>query len=173
MRPGLAKRAYERNPAAARVLLDDAQTQAEEALAELRHVVRGIHPPILTDRGLAGAIRALAASSGLDVTVHTAYLETGPRAPAAVEAAAYFTVAEALTNAVKHSDSDHASVQLARAPTGLTVTVRDEGRGGADETSGSGLLGMRRRIAALDGTNRPTSPAGGPTVIEAGLPCVW
>ncbi|WP_404829234.1 sensor histidine kinase [Streptomyces albicerus] len=82
-------------------------------------------------------------------------------------------MAEALTNAVKHSDSDHASVQLTRAPTGLTVTVRDEGRGGADETSASGLLGMRRRIAALDGTIRPTSPAGGPTVIEAGLPCVW
>ncbi|MEV0558064.1 histidine kinase [Streptomyces sp. NPDC050597] len=173
MRLGLAKRAYERDPVAARKLLDDAQDQAEEALTELRHVVRGIHPPILTDRGLVGAVRALAASSGLDVTVDTGDLETGPRAPAGVEAAAYFTVAEALTNAAKHSGSDHASVQLARVPTGLTVTVSDEGHGGADETAGSGLLGMRRRIAALDGTVRLTSPTGGPTVIEAGLPCGW
>jgi signal transduction histidine kinase len=173
MRLGLAKRAYERDPAAARKLLDDAQDQAEEALTELRHVVRGIHPPILTDRGLVGAVRALAASSGLDVTVDTGDLETGPRAPAGVEAAAYFTVAEALTNAAKHSGSDHASVQLARVPTRLTVTVSDKGHGGADETAGSGLLGMRRRIAALDGTVRLTSPTGGPTVIEAGLPCGW
>ncbi|MFD3379048.1 MULTISPECIES: histidine kinase [unclassified Streptomyces] len=173
MRLGLAKRAYERDPAAARKLLDDAQDQAEEALTELRHVVRGIHPPILTDRGLAGAVRALAASSGLDVTVDTGDLETGPRAPAGVEAAAYFTVAEALTNAAKHSGSHRASVQLARSATGLTVTVSDEGHGGADETAGSGLLGMRRRVAALDGTVRLTSPAGGPTVIEAGLPCGW
>lgn len=95
MRLGLAKRAYEHDPATARKLRDLAQDQAEEALTELRHVVRGIHPPILTDRGLAGAVRALAASSGLDVTVDTGDLETGPRAPAGVEAAAYFTVAEA------------------------------------------------------------------------------
>ncbi|QQM41515.1 sensor histidine kinase [Streptomyces liliifuscus] len=173
MRLGLAKRAYERDPAAARKLLDDAQDQAEEALTELRHVVRGIHPPILTDRGLAGAVRALAASSGLDVTVDTGDLESSPRAPAGVEAAAYFTVAEALANAAKHSGSNRASVRLARVATGLTVTVSDEGHGGADETTGSGLLGMRRRIAALDGTVRLTSPTGGPTVIEAGLPCGW
>ncbi|MDQ1027014.1 signal transduction histidine kinase [Streptomyces umbrinus] len=173
MRLGLAKRAYEHDPATARKLLDDAQDQAEEALTELRHVVRGIHPPILTDRGLAGAVRALAASSGLDVTVDTGGLETGPRAPAGVEAAAYFTVAEALTNAAKHSGSHRASVQLTCAATGLTVTVSDEGHGGADETTGSSLLGMRRRVAALDGTIRLTSPTGGPTVIEAGLPCGW
>ncbi|MDX6313829.1 MAG: hypothetical protein QOF44_3293, partial [Streptomyces sp.] len=92
MRIGLAKRAYDRDPEAARKLLDDAQDQAEEALTELRHVVRAIHPPILTDRGLAGAVRALAASSGLEVTVRVHGLEDGPRAPAAVEAAAYFVV---------------------------------------------------------------------------------
>ncbi|WP_246113458.1 sensor histidine kinase [Streptomyces montanus] len=179
MRIGLAKRAYDRDPRAARALLDDAQDQAEEALTELRHVVRGIHPPILTDRGLAGAVRALAASSGLDVTVRVDGLEDGdraenaPRAPAAVEAAAYFVVAESLTNAAKDSGSDRAEVQLARTTTGLRVLVRDEGRGGADEAGGSGLLGMRRRIAALDGTLLVTSPAGGPTVIEVELPCVW
>ncbi|WP_329547293.1 sensor histidine kinase [Streptomyces sp. NBC_01356] len=181
MRIGLAKRAYERDPEAARKLLDDAQDQAEEALTELRHVVRGIHPPILTDRGLAGAVRALAASSGLDVTVrvdgledrHAGAADDGPRPPAAVEAAAYFVVAEALTNAVKHSGAERASVQLVRLPAGLSVVVRDEGRGGADEAGGSGLLGMRRRVAALDGTLLVTSPAGGPTVIEVELPCVW
>jgi len=177
MRIGLAKRAYDHDPDGARRLLDEAQQQAEEALAELRHVVRGIHPPILTDRGLAGAVRALAASSGLDVTVRVDDLDGGPRAPAAVEAAAYFVVAESLTNAAKHSGSDRAEVRLARTGTGLLVVVRDDGRGGAGAagagTSGSGLPGMRRRVAALDGTFTVTSPAGGPTVIEAELPCAW
>ncbi|MFH8615395.1 sensor histidine kinase [Streptomyces sp. NPDC017979] len=183
MRVGMARRAYDSDPELARRLLDDAQDQAEEALTELRHVVRGIHPPILTDRGLVGAVRALAAGSGLDVTVTDEGLETpadasnagraGARAPAAVEAAAYFVVAEALTNAAKHSGSPGATVRLARTPRGLTVLVRDEGRGGADERGGSGLVGIRRRVAALDGTVDVASPAGGPTVIEVELPCVW
>ncbi|MFE6823089.1 histidine kinase [Streptomyces sp. NPDC057690] len=173
MRIGLAQRAYRADPDTARKLLSDAQDQAEEALTELRHVVRGIHPPILTDRGLEGAVRALAGSSGLGVTVRTDGLPDGPRAPAAVEAAAYFVIAEALTNAAKHSGSDRAEVVLARSRTGLSVRVRDEGSGGVDEGAGSGLLGMRRRVAALDGTVRVSSPAGGPTVIEVELPCVW
>ncbi|MCX4981726.1 sensor histidine kinase [Streptomyces sp. NBC_00572] len=186
MRIGLAKRAYDSDPATARKLLDDAQTQAEEALAELRHVVRGIHPPILTDRGLTGAVRALAASSGLEVQVTVTGLADhtpgdrpehldAPRAPAAVEAAAYFVVAEALTNAAKHSGATRASVALTREPTALHARVADEGRGGAEagESGGSGLVGMRRRVAALDGTVRLTSPEGGPTVIEVELPCVW
>jgi signal transduction histidine kinase len=178
MRVGLAKRAYERDPEAGRRLLDEAQQHAEEALAELRHVVRGIHPPILTDRGLAGAVRALAASSGLDVNVQTDDLDDGPRAPVAVESAAYFVVAEALTNAAKHSGSKRAAVELSRTRTGLQVVVRDEGTGGAAtadgaDAEGTGLPGMRRRVAALDGTFTVTSPAGGPTVIEAELPCAW
>ncbi|MGW0424192.1 histidine kinase [Streptomyces sp. NPDC003015] len=173
MRIGLAKRAYERDPDAARKLLDDAQDQAEQALTGLRQVVRGIHPPILTDRGLVGAVRALAASSGLSVVVDDGGLDAGTRAPAAVEAAAYFVVAESLTNVAKYSGADRAEVRLARTRRGLTVRVRDEGRGGADESAGSGLLGMRRRVAALDGTFEVTSPAGGPTVIDVELPCVW
>ncbi|QJS99512.1 sensor histidine kinase [Streptomyces asoensis] len=173
MRIGLAQRAYGADPDTARKLLTDAQDQAEEALTELRHVVRGIHPPILTDRGLEGAVRALAGSSGLGVTVRTDLLPDGPRAPAAVEAAAYFVIAEALTNASKYSGSDRAEVVLARSRTGLSVRVCDEGCGGVDESAGSGLLGMRRRVAALDGTVRVTSPVGGPTVIEVELPCVW
>lgn len=187
MRIGLAKRAYDRDPDAARRLLDDAQEQAEEALAELRHLVRGIHPPILTDRGLTGAVRALAAGSDLRVTVDVDGLaDDGPRAPAAVEAAGYFVVAEALTNAARHSGSPTATVRLARTRRGLRVSVTDEGRGGVDELNaagapgrgatdegGSGLLGLRRRVAALDGTVRVSSPVGGPTVIEVELPCVW
>jgi signal transduction histidine kinase len=173
MRIGLAKRAYDRDPDAARKLLDDAQDQAEQALTELRQVVRGIHPPILTDRGLVGAVRALAAAGGLSVRVAEEGLDDGTRAPAAVEAAAYFVVAESLTNAAKYSGADRAEVRLARTRRGLAVRVRDEGRGGADESAGSGLLGMRRRVAALDGTFEVTSPLGGPTVIDVELPCVW
>ncbi|MFE7842071.1 histidine kinase [Streptomyces sp. NPDC057474] len=198
MRIGLAQRVYDRDPEAARKLLLDAQEQAEAALTELRHVVRGIHPPILTDRGLAGAVRALAASSGLEVTVDVRGLEAadGPRPPAAVEAAAYFVVAEALTNVAKHSGCDHAEIHLARTARGVRVLVRDDGRGGAEDGAGgtgsasarngpytpagaasamggSGLLGMRRRVAALDGSTAVTSPLGGPTVIEVELPCVW
>ncbi|MGW3106077.1 histidine kinase [Streptomyces sp. NPDC001100] len=176
MRIGLAKRAYDQDPAAARRMLDEAQTLAEDALTDLRHVVRAIHPPILTDRGLVGAVRALAASSALTVTVTVDGLtdgHDGPRAPAAVEAAAYFVIAESLTNTAKYSGADRAEVRLARARTGLRVRVRDEGRGGADEAGGSGLLGMQRRVAALDGSATVTSPVGGPTVIEVELPCVW
>jgi signal transduction histidine kinase len=173
LRIGLARRAYGAAPETARRLLADAQDQAEEALTELRHVVRGVHPPILTDRGLVGAVRALGASSGLRVDVRADGLADGPRAPAAVEAAAYFVVAEALTNATRHSGADRAEVLLARSRSGLSVRVRDEGCGGADDSAGSGLTGMRRRVAALDGTLRLTSPVGGPTVVEADLPWVW
>jgi signal transduction histidine kinase len=177
MRIGLARRAIGSDQETARRLLDDAQRQAEEALTELRHVVRGIHPPILSDRGLPGAVRALAAGSGLRVTVDADQLDAGPRAPAAVEAAAYFVVAEALTNAARHSGAGRADVQLARTATGLRVTVRDDGNGGAAETGqeagGTGLPGMRRRAAALDGALTVTSPPGGPTIVEAELPCAW
>ncbi|MFE6825169.1 histidine kinase [Streptomyces sp. NPDC057690] len=204
MRIGLAQRAFDRDPDSARKLMEEAQDQAEQALTELRHVVRGIHPPILTDRGLTGAVRALAAGSGLEVTVRVEGLldssgsggsgsggvegggAAGPsggpggvagshgyRAPAAVEAAAYFAVAEALTNVVKHSGSPRAAVELVRLRNGLRAVVRDEGLGGADESAGSGLLGIRRRVAALDGVVNVDSPAGGPTTIAVELPCVW
>ncbi|WBO62020.1 sensor histidine kinase [Streptomyces camelliae] len=174
MRLGLALRAYDRDPEAARALLVDAHHHAQEALTELRHVVRGIHPPVLTDRGLVGAVRALAASSGLDVTVSvTGGLEEGPRPPAAIEAAAYFAVAEALTNAAKHGGGRRADVRLERLRGGLRTVIGDDGHGGADERGGTGLLGVRRRVAALDGELTVTSPAGGPTVIEVELPCVW
>lgn len=171
MRIGLARRAYDADPVRGKAMLDDAQDQVEATLGELRHVVRGIHPPILTDRGLVGAVRALAAASGLQVGVEVTGGEDGARAPAAVEAAAYFVVAEALTNAAKHSGAERATVELAHAPGVLRVAVRDEGRGGADERGGgTGLLGIRRRIAALDGTVRVSSPVGGPTVVDVEIP---
>lgn len=174
LRLGLAERAYDRDPDGARKLTAEAHGQAQEALRELRQVVRGIHPPILTDRGLVGAVRALAASSGLEVSVEvTGGLEGGPRPPAALEAAAYFTVAEALTNASRHSGGQRADVRLERLRTGLRAVVRDDGRGGADEGAGTGLLGVRRRVAALDGAMKVSSPLGGPTLIEVQLPCVW
>ncbi|MDX6345587.1 MAG: hypothetical protein QOF84_377 [Streptomyces sp.] len=100
-------------------------------------------------------------------------LEDGPPPPAAIEAAAYFVVAEALTNAAKHSGAERAEVRLARTLRGLVVSVRDEGRGGAEEAGASGLLGIRRRVAALDGTLQVTSLIGGRTVIDMELPCVW
>ncbi len=174
MRLGLAKRALEHDPRTVRELLDAAQDLAEDALTDLRHVVRGIHPPILTDRGLTGAVRALAASSGIPVTVADDGVDDGPRAPAAIEAAAYYIVAEALANAAKHSGCERVEVRIARTRKGLGVSVRDDGRGGATDTGpGTGLLGIQRRAAALDGRATVTSPAGGPTVIEAELPCVW
>ncbi len=181
MRIGLAKRALADEPATTRRLLDEAQQLTEDALADLRYIVRGIHPPILTDRGLAGAVRALATGSGLDVTVDADDVAGEPRAPAAVESAAYFVVAESLTNAAKHSGSTRARVRLHRTARGLCVSVRDEGCGGVEEmlhtassaTGGTGMIGMRRRVAALDGTFTVTSPEGGPTVIEVELPCVW
>ncbi|MFI9628375.1 sensor histidine kinase [Streptomyces sp. NPDC052042] len=171
MRIGLAKQLLDRDPAAARQRLDEAQDGAEAALAELRHVVRGIHPPVLTDRGLAGAVRALAADVGVLVNTDVDGVDDGRRLPAAIEAAAYFVVAEALTNIGKHSGATVATVRIERAPGVLRVAVGDDGRGGADEGAGSGLVGIRRRIAALDGTTRISSPIGGPTEIEVELPC--
>ncbi|MFI0758224.1 histidine kinase [Streptomyces anulatus] len=171
MRIGLAKQLLDRDPAAARARLDEAQDGADAALAELRHVVRGIHPPVLTDRGLAGAVRALAADVAVPVTADLNGVEDGRRLPAAIEAAAYFVVAEALTNISKHSGATAARVRIDRPPGLLRVTIGDDGHGGADERAGSGLVGIRRRVAALDGATRVSSPAGGPTDIEVELPC--
>ncbi|UPT45425.1 histidine kinase, partial [Streptomyces sp. WAC00303] len=127
MRIGLAKQLLDRDPAAARARLDEAQDGADAALAELRHVVRGIHPPVLTDRGLAGAVRALAADVAVPVTADLNGVEDGRRLPAAIEAAAYFVVAEALTNISKHSGATAARVRIDRPPGLLRVTIGDDG----------------------------------------------
>ncbi|SDS07571.1 sensor histidine kinase [Microlunatus soli] len=169
VRLGLADRALHSDPAAAGPLITDARTGIEEVLGELRGIIRGIYPPILTDRGLAGAIRALAV--GRDFPVEVRIADDLPRLPAPVEAAAYFVVAEALTNTTKHGAARSATVIIAEADGLLLITVGDDGRGGADETRGTGLIGIRRRVAALDGRFALDSPAGRGTTIEVRLPC--
>ncbi|URN01391.1 sensor domain-containing protein [Actinomadura madurae] len=167
LRLGLADRRFDGDPEAARALFLEAREGIEEALTQLRTVIRGIYPPILSDRGLAGALRALAAGQPIPVEMDV----EGGRAPAAVEAAAYFVVAEALTNIAKHSGARHGRVAVRRETGRLTISVRDDGKGGADPDRGSGLAGIRRRVAALDGTTRLDSPDGEGTTLEVELPC--
>lgn len=165
---GAARRALARNPAEADAILDRAQTAAEDALAELRVVVRSILPPVLADRSLADALSALAAGCPVPCRVDA---EPAGRCAASVESTAYFVVAEALTNVARHSRARRATVTLRRESRGLRVLVTDDGRGGAGEAGGSGLAGIRRRVEALDGTLVLTSPPGGPTTLEVSLPC--
>lgn len=165
---GAARRMVARDPAGADELLERAQSAAEQALAELRTVSRSILPPVLADRGLAGALTGLAAESGVPCTVE---VEVERRCAASVEATAYFVVAEALTNIAKHSGASRATVTVRAPGPRLLLRVTDDGRGGADEHGGSGLTGIRRRVAAHDGSLRLTSPPGGPTVVEVELPC--
>ncbi|MCQ4204085.1 sensor domain-containing protein [Streptomyces coelicoflavus] len=165
---GAARRMAARDPAGADELLERAQSAAEQALAELRSVARGILPPVLADRGLAGALSGLAADCGVPCRVAA---DVPERCAAAVEATAYFVVAEALTNVARHSGAGRASVTVRARGGRLRLLVEDDGRGGADADGGSGLTGIRRRVAALDGSLRLTSPPGGPTVLEVDLPC--
>ncbi|QFG26401.1 sensor histidine kinase [Actinomadura sp. WMMB 499] len=169
LRLGLADRRFDTDPDAARALFLDAREGVEEALTQLRTVVRGIYPPILSDRGLAGALRALA--GGQPIPIELDVSGTGARAPAAVEAAAYFVVAEALANVARHSGARRASVTVRRAEDRLAISVRDDGKGGADPSRGSGLAGIRRRVAALDGAVRVHSPDGEGTTLDVDLPC--
>ncbi|MFE0175728.1 sensor domain-containing protein [Streptomyces sp. NPDC059002] len=151
-----------------RTIVEQARKDAREAIAELRDLARGLHPPVLTDRGLGAALTAVAARSPVPVTVDAA---AEPRPPAAVEAVAYFVVAEALTNVAKHAGASRAWVVVRRDGDRLAVTVGDDGGGGADPAAGSGLAGLAGRVAAVDGSLRVTSPPGGPTVIEVELRC--
>ncbi|MER5517707.1 sensor domain-containing protein [Streptomyces sp. NPDC002763] len=165
---GAARRQVARDPSRADEILERAQSAAEQALAELRTVSRSILPPVLDDRGLAGALSGLAAESPVPCRID---VDAPERCAASVEATAYFVVAEALTNVAKHSGADRATVAVRARGGRLTLTVTDDGRGGADSAGGSGLTGIRRRVAAHDGTLRLTSPAGGPTTLEVELPC--
>ncbi len=164
---GMAEQKFQTDPEGARQLLVEARSGVAEALRELRDLARGVYPPVLSDRGLEAALASLADRSPIQVTVDVAVED---RPGAQVEAAAYFVAAEALANAVKHSGARHVTIGVVRDADTLTVEVRDDGQGGADP-SGSGLVGLRRRVEALDGALAVTSPAGGPTVVRAELPC--
>jgi signal transduction histidine kinase len=155
-------------PGEARELLAEARVGAEHALRELRDLARGIHPPVLADRGLESAIRSLADLSPLHVSV---YVDLGERPLAAVESAAYFVSAEGLANAAKHAHATRLEIRIVRREDSLRLEIIDDGVGGAD-SEGSGLRGLRDRVQALDGTFRVLSPPGGPTVLTAELPCV-
>ncbi|GAB2460990.1 sensor histidine kinase [Jatrophihabitans fulvus] len=163
----LAEQLVAEHPEQAAALLAEARDTSSTALGELRDLVRGIHPPVLADRGLAGAVEALALA--VPVPVDCVVTLDG-RLSAPLESAAYFAVAEALTNVVKHADATRAVVSIERSGDTLRLTVDDDGHGGVDEAAGTGLRGIRRRLSAFDGTMQVTSPVGGPTRVVMTLP---
>jgi len=169
MNLGMAEELLASDPDSAGELLAEARESTGLALSELRTLVRGIHPPVLADRGLDGAVRATALTSPVPVEV-SADLPGRPAAP--VESAVYFAVTETLTNMVKHSGATAARLSLGYSSGRLRVVVDDDGRGGAAVEPGGGLAGVRRRLAAFDGTIDVASPPGGPTTITMEVPCV-
>lgn len=168
MNLGKAAQLLDANPAAARELLLTAQAASSQALQELRDLVRGIHPPVLADRGIADAVLALSLESALHTEVRSTL--SGRPLPS-IESAAYFAVSELLTNAAKHGA--HSAEAAINHDCGLLeIVVSDDGPGGADPARGSGLHGVGRRLATFDGTMTVTSPAGGPTTVNLEIPCV-
>jgi len=171
---GLAQRLMAQDPQTAQRLLDDARESTSGALADLRDLVRGILPPVLADRGLEGAVEALAMVNPVPTTVD---FRLPGRPPPPVESAAYFAIAEALSNAIKHAAPRRILITAEYAPgTGnaaglLTVRVSDDGRGGARIGGGTGLRGIERRLSAFDGTLAVDSPPGGPTTVRMQVPC--
>ncbi|GAA3610080.1 hypothetical protein GCM10022223_27740 [Kineosporia mesophila] len=168
MNIGLAEQLLHRNPEAAAALLAEARQATTDALEDLRGVVRSIHPPVLADRGLTGAVEALAVQLALPVRLSADL--PGP-IPAPIETAVYFAIAEALANVVKHAGAQRAWVTLALREGRLRAEIGDDGVGGAVLGSGSGLAGVARRLRAFDGTLVIDSPAGGPTSVIVEVPC--
>lgn len=173
MSVGLAERLLATDPDQAATLMREARETTLAALDDLRTVVRGIHPPALADRGLAGAIEALLASLPLRVTLTVNERLDHPGAlPPPIESAAYFGVTECLTNVLKHAHAGRAWVRLLHTDGELVCVVGDDGAGGARAANGSGLDGVGRRLAAFDGTLRIISPPGGPTEVTLRIPGV-
>ena len=169
MNLGAAEALIDQHPEAAKALMAEAREASAKALTELRELVRGIHPPVLADRGLGDAVRALALDSplGADVTV-----DLPGRLEPAVESAAYFAVSELLTNVAKHAHATEVRIDLWHRDGRLRVTCTDDGRGGAStQSAGSGLAGIERRIGTFDGVMAVRSPAGGPTEVTLEIPC--
>lgn len=166
---GLARQQLPQNPAAAAGLIDEAHTSTKAAITELRQLARGFHPAVLEDRGLDAALSALAAQSPIPVTLDVQLLG---RCAAATEAAAYFAIAEAVTNAGKHATATNVQVTVRLRPGGnLWARVEDDGLGGARRIAGGGIDGVANRVHAAGGSFTLSSPAGGPTTIEVSLPC--
>ena len=168
MELGLAREKMGTDLEAARKLLDESHEDAKLVLAELRDLVRGIHPAVLTDRGLDAAISAIAGRSRIPVGVD---IRLPGRQPDEVEGTAYFVVVEALTNIAKHSEATEANVAIRRDRGWLRITVADNGKGGADPAKGSGLRGLSDRITALDGRMVVESPPGVGTTLMVEIPC--
>jgi signal transduction histidine kinase len=169
---GMNLRAAERlipvNQEAAMAMVAEARDASARALTELRELVRGVHPPVLADRGLADAVRALALDCPLAVQTN---IDLPGRPPSPVETACYFAVAELLTNAAKHSGARQARIDVRYSDARLRLEVTDFGLGGADPGAGSGLAGVEKRLAAFDGIMAISSPAGGPTIVALEVPC--
>jgi signal transduction histidine kinase len=169
MNLGMAEAAFDtEDPEQARQLVRDARATTTAAISDLRSVVRGIHPPVLADRGLAGAVSALALDMAVPVSVDA---RLPGRPPAPVESAVYFGIAECLANIGKHSGARNGWITLRYDDGILRAIVGDDGRGGADPDAGTGMLGVMRRLAAFDGTLSLSSPAGGPTIVTLEVPC--
>jgi signal transduction histidine kinase len=169
---GMHLRAVEKlipvSPDAALALVAEARETSARALTELRELVRGVHPPVLADRGLGDAVRALALDTPLRIETE---VSLPARLPAPIETACYFAVAEVLTNAVKHSGAREARISVTHADDVLRIVVTDFGLGGADAARGSGLAGVEKRLATFDGILALSSPAGGPTMVVMEVPC--
>jgi signal transduction histidine kinase len=165
---GLAEDLFATDPEQAQRLVAEARSTTGAALGDLRSVVRGIHPPVLADRGLSGAVEALALDMAIPVTVEH---DLDGRPPAPVESAVYFAIAECLANTGKHAHAAHGWVDLRHRDGVLTAVVGDDGRGGAEPDQGTGMRGVMRRLSAFDGTMRVSSPDRGPTVVTLEVPC--
>ncbi len=165
---GMALEKFDDDPDTARALVGDAHQELQRAIAELRNLARGIHPAVLTDRGLDAALSSLAARSPVPVHLD---VRLDRRPPASAEATAYFIVAEALTNAARHAGASRVDVRVQLADDTLRVEVQDDGAGGATAASGGGLAGLSDRASSVEGSLRVTSPRGGPTIVSAELPC--
>jgi signal transduction histidine kinase len=164
-----AERIFATHPEAALALVTEAKESSSRALTELRDLVRGIYPPVLADRGLGDAIRALA----LDTPLHTMLdIDLPEQVDMPVASAVYFSVAETLANVTKHAGARSVRIQLSHLAGMLRAEVTDDGAGGADPALGTGLAGVERRLATFDGILAVSSPPGGPTIVVIEVPCV-
>ncbi|MFC6158994.1 sensor histidine kinase [Kribbella jiaozuonensis] len=165
---GRAKNRLGDKEPAVRTLIEEAHSEAMQAIAEIRDLTRGLHPPVLSDRGLDAALSAVAARSPVPVRLS---VDVQPRPSLTIESIAYFVVTEALANVAKHAEAAQAEVQVTRVGDVLRVEVRDDGQGGADPAGGSGLRGLTDRVAGVDGRLTVDSPPGGGTTLIAEVPC--